>query len=98
MYGSGYPGYTGRGVAGRNFPFYYWPIVFGAGYYGGVHYIDEGRREVSHILSLDRRATYLTPISSTVRLITRHVRVVRRPQFRSRLPRGTPHFGWSRTT
>ncbi|KAL1674519.1 hypothetical protein EV122DRAFT_293377 [Schizophyllum commune] len=45
MYGSGYPGYTGRGVSGRNFPFYYWPIVFGAGYYGGVHYIDEGRRE-----------------------------------------------------
>ena len=92
MYGSGYPGYTGRGVAGRNFPFYYWPIVFGAGYYGGVHYIDEGRREVRRTSLLD--VTHLTPISSTVRLITRLVRAVRRPRFRSRLRPETPHFGW----
>lgn len=28
-YGSGYPGYTGRGVYGRPFPFYYWPVVWG---------------------------------------------------------------------
>ncbi|KAJ6535187.1 hypothetical protein B0H10DRAFT_2144886 [Mycena sp. CBHHK59/15] len=33
-YGSGYPGITGRGVVGRGFPFYFWPLSFGAG--GGI--------------------------------------------------------------
>ncbi|KAF8137692.1 hypothetical protein EV363DRAFT_1318654 [Boletus edulis] len=28
-YGSGYPGVIGRGVAGRGFPFWYWPVVWG---------------------------------------------------------------------
>ncbi|KAG6829781.1 hypothetical protein H0H87_010296 [Tephrocybe sp. NHM501043] len=28
-YGSGYPGITGAGVAGRGFPFYFWPVVWG---------------------------------------------------------------------
>lgn len=28
-YGSGYPGLLGRGVAGRGFPFYFWPLVWG---------------------------------------------------------------------
>ncbi|KAJ7177448.1 hypothetical protein C8R43DRAFT_1118440 [Mycena crocata] len=28
-YGSGYPGYYGRGVAGRGFPFYFWPLSWG---------------------------------------------------------------------
>ncbi|KAG5653451.1 hypothetical protein H0H81_000340 [Sphagnurus paluster] len=28
-YGSGYPGITGRGVAGRGFPFYFWPLAWG---------------------------------------------------------------------
>ncbi|KAG9310001.1 hypothetical protein JVU11DRAFT_10035 [Chiua virens] len=27
-YGSGYPGITGRGVIGRGFPFWFWPIVW----------------------------------------------------------------------
>ncbi|KAF9259595.1 hypothetical protein L218DRAFT_874330 [Marasmius fiardii PR-910] len=30
-YGSGYPGIPGRGVAGRGFPFYFWPVVWGDG-------------------------------------------------------------------
>jgi len=30
MYGSGYPGSPGAGVAGRGFPYYYWPVVFGS--------------------------------------------------------------------
>ncbi len=40
IYGSGYPGTVGRGVAGRGFPFYYWPLVWGglAGY-GGASYL-----------------------------------------------------------
>lgn len=29
VYGSGYPGYYGRGVSGRNFPFVFWPLSFG---------------------------------------------------------------------
>jgi len=28
-YGSGYPGNPGRGVAGRGFPFYFWPLAWG---------------------------------------------------------------------
>ena len=31
IYGSGYPGSTGRGVASRNFPFYFWPLAWGVG-------------------------------------------------------------------
>ncbi|KAI6138580.1 hypothetical protein BKA82DRAFT_4154451 [Pisolithus tinctorius] len=27
-YGSGYPSITGRGVSGRGFPFWYWPVVW----------------------------------------------------------------------
>ncbi|KAK1232627.1 hypothetical protein PQX77_004248 [Marasmius sp. AFHP31] len=29
QYGSGYPGVTGAGVAGRGFPFYFWPVTWG---------------------------------------------------------------------
>ena len=37
-YGSGYPGVAGRGVAGRNFPFVFWPIAWaGAGVGGGAY-------------------------------------------------------------
>ncbi|KAF9259588.1 hypothetical protein L218DRAFT_874410 [Marasmius fiardii PR-910] len=28
-YGSGYPGISSRGVTGRGFPFYFWPVVWG---------------------------------------------------------------------
>ncbi|KAJ7644159.1 hypothetical protein FB45DRAFT_289713 [Roridomyces roridus] len=30
-FGSGYPGLTGRGVATRPFPFFFWPLSFGVG-------------------------------------------------------------------
>ncbi|KAH7929943.1 hypothetical protein BV22DRAFT_1001727 [Leucogyrophana mollusca] len=30
QYGSGYPGVTGRGVAGRGFPFWFWPVIWGS--------------------------------------------------------------------
>ncbi|KAK0202711.1 hypothetical protein DFS33DRAFT_1385080 [Desarmillaria ectypa] len=36
-YGSGYPGTSGRGVAGRGFPFYFWPVVW-----GGAAYLHSG--------------------------------------------------------
>ncbi|KAG2133449.1 hypothetical protein BD769DRAFT_513567 [Suillus cothurnatus] len=29
-YGSGYPGYSGYGVTGRGFPFWFWPVVWGS--------------------------------------------------------------------
>lgn len=29
QYGSGYPGISGRGVAGRGFPFVFWPLAWG---------------------------------------------------------------------
>ncbi|KAK6974988.1 hypothetical protein R3P38DRAFT_3335295 [Favolaschia claudopus] len=31
IYGSGYPGFHTRGVEGRWFPFYFWPLVWGPG-------------------------------------------------------------------
>ncbi|KAJ7513081.1 hypothetical protein B0H11DRAFT_1698348 [Mycena galericulata] len=30
-YGSGYPGFYSRGVSGRGFPFYFWPLAWGTG-------------------------------------------------------------------
>ncbi|KAG2142375.1 hypothetical protein DEU56DRAFT_733692 [Suillus clintonianus] len=42
-YGSGYPGYSSYGVAGRGFPFWYWPVVWGAStnpYYHDPEYGD----------------------------------------------------------
>ncbi|KDQ52173.1 hypothetical protein JAAARDRAFT_62106 [Jaapia argillacea MUCL 33604] len=40
-YGSGYPGTSGLGVAGRGFPFYFWPIVWGGGLgIGGAYLFD----------------------------------------------------------
>ncbi|KAG6331340.1 hypothetical protein ID866_7751 [Astraeus odoratus] len=29
-YGSGYPGIDGRGVSGRGFPFWFWPLIWGS--------------------------------------------------------------------
>lgn len=38
QYGSGYPGQTARGVAGRGFPFYFWPVPWiGAAGIGGAY-------------------------------------------------------------
>ncbi|KXN90331.1 hypothetical protein AN958_04364 [Leucoagaricus sp. SymC.cos] len=36
QYGSGYPGIPGRGVSGRGFPFYFWPITWGTAAVVGV--------------------------------------------------------------
>lgn len=45
VYGSGYPGAAGRGVVGRGFPFYFWPIVWGGAatgaIVGGTHYLHD---------------------------------------------------------
>ncbi|KAJ7738994.1 hypothetical protein B0H16DRAFT_1664614 [Mycena metata] len=40
-YGSGYPGIFGRGVSGRGFPFYFWPISWGdgSGYSANASYL-----------------------------------------------------------
>ncbi|KAJ7202442.1 hypothetical protein C8J57DRAFT_1454889 [Mycena rebaudengoi] len=39
-YGSGYPGISGRGVGGRGFPFYFWPLMWGGGIgYGSNAYL-----------------------------------------------------------
>lgn len=47
QYGSGYPGITGRGVAGRGFPFAFWPLawggVIGAGTGAYLHTSEYGR-------------------------------------------------------
>jgi hypothetical protein len=39
IYGSGYPGLGSRSVAGRNFPFGYWPLVWGVGVGSGIVYL-----------------------------------------------------------
>ncbi|KAF5358619.1 hypothetical protein D9758_007678 [Tetrapyrgos nigripes] len=42
QYGSGYPGYSGRGVSGRGFPYYFWPLTWGSasGYNAASYYHD----------------------------------------------------------
>lgn len=40
-YGSGYPGTTGRGVAGRGFPFFFWPVVWPGGGGGRGAYLHD---------------------------------------------------------
>jgi hypothetical protein len=39
MYGSGYPGYYGPGVAGRGFPFWFWPVIWGGSASAGGDYL-----------------------------------------------------------
>ncbi|EGO04088.1 hypothetical protein SERLA73DRAFT_175836 [Serpula lacrymans var. lacrymans S7.3] len=40
-YGSGYPGISGRGVTGRGFPFWFWPVIWGgAGAGSGAYLVD----------------------------------------------------------
>jgi len=39
QFGSGYPGITGLGVAGRGFPFYFWPLAWGGGFGYGAPYL-----------------------------------------------------------
>ncbi|KAJ4478263.1 hypothetical protein J3R30DRAFT_3290671 [Lentinula aciculospora] len=38
-YGSGYPGVSGRGVASRGFPFFFWPVVWGGAAGGTASYL-----------------------------------------------------------
>ncbi|KZT24819.1 hypothetical protein NEOLEDRAFT_1134485 [Neolentinus lepideus HHB14362 ss-1] len=38
-YGSGYPGIASRGVAGLGFPFFFWPLTWGAGLGYGASYL-----------------------------------------------------------
>ncbi|KAJ4497841.1 hypothetical protein C8R41DRAFT_821308 [Lentinula lateritia] len=38
-YGSGYPGVSGRGVASRGFPFFFWPVVWGGVAGGSASYL-----------------------------------------------------------
>ncbi|KAI0365780.1 hypothetical protein BV20DRAFT_972680 [Pilatotrama ljubarskyi] len=38
-YGSGYPGASGLGVAGRGFPFVFWPVIWGGGLGYGAAYL-----------------------------------------------------------
>ena len=43
VYGSGYPGSPGVGVANRGFPFIFWPVVWGPGFgYGPGYLHDDG--------------------------------------------------------
>ncbi|KAI0715907.1 hypothetical protein C8T65DRAFT_642837 [Cerioporus squamosus] len=39
QYGSGYPGVSGLGTSGRNFPFVFWPLVWGGGLGYGAAYL-----------------------------------------------------------
>ena len=47
QYGSGYPGVNGLGVTGRNFPFVYWPFIWGGGFGYGAAYLHTAHNEVS---------------------------------------------------
>ncbi|KAH9887957.1 hypothetical protein C8Q73DRAFT_195361 [Cubamyces lactineus] len=41
QYGSGYPGIAGRGVGGRNFPFVFWPVIWGGSLGYGAAYLHD---------------------------------------------------------
>ncbi|KAG1725063.1 uncharacterized protein EDB91DRAFT_1169378 [Suillus paluster] len=41
-YGSGYPGYSGYGVAGRGFPFWFWPVVWDGSANQALHNTEYG--------------------------------------------------------
>ena len=65
-YGSGYPGVTGRGVAGRGFPFYFWPLAWGGiADVGTAAYLHSD--EVSRQDSLSFSPTSLSHLSFSVR-------------------------------
>lgn len=57
-YGSGYPGVGTYGVAGRGFPFYFWPVAFGSAGVGGAYYYNH---EVCQSVFQRRRYFILTP-------------------------------------
>ncbi|THU90442.1 hypothetical protein K435DRAFT_728343 [Dendrothele bispora CBS 962.96] len=45
-YGSGYPGVSGLGVSNRGFPFYFWPVTWGAASgYTATHYYHDADSE-----------------------------------------------------
>lgn len=48
QYGSGYPGVSGLGTSGRNFPFVFWPLVWGGGLGYGAAYL-HNTNEVSDL-------------------------------------------------
>ncbi|KAF7764084.1 hypothetical protein Agabi119p4_8621 [Agaricus bisporus var. burnettii] len=53
-YGSGYPGGSSRGVAGLGFPFFFYPVVFGAGAIGGGALIYHEANEYGDIHNTSR--------------------------------------------
>ncbi|KAJ7250843.1 hypothetical protein B0H12DRAFT_1120069 [Mycena haematopus] len=59
-YGSGYPGISGRGVANRGFPFYFWPLSFGVG--GSAAYL-HSNTEYGHADNSSRPGGVMTTAS-----------------------------------
>jgi hypothetical protein len=51
-YGSGYPGEAGHGVAGRGFPFVFWPLAWGGavGLGAAGAYLDSDEVSQYHLL------------------------------------------------
>ena len=47
-YGSGYPGIGGRGVVGRPFPFWFWPVVWSSNASQIQPYLDGTEVSTSH--------------------------------------------------
>ncbi|KAF8316553.1 hypothetical protein DL93DRAFT_2077782 [Clavulina sp. PMI_390] len=68
-YGSGYP-YDGYGsyVSGRGFPFGFWPVYWGGGYYGGDEYGPErnSSRPGGNLTTTRLQSTFWTNISDTL--------------------------------
>ncbi|KAJ7044162.1 hypothetical protein C8F04DRAFT_691203 [Mycena alexandri] len=60
-FGSGYPGISGRGVANRGFPFYFWPLSFGVGAGSGAYLASN--REYGHADNSSRPGGVMTSAS-----------------------------------
>ena len=59
-YGSGYPGLTNqRGVSNLNFPFFFWPLVWGGAAFHGPAYLDD--TEVRHSFEIKQFNEVLIP-------------------------------------
>lgn len=91
-YGSGFPGTTGGlGVGNRNFPFVYWPLVWGGGLGYGAAYLHT--HEVSHAFPYTHtHAQFVTTSFSMVTRITQVGLADRRHKQRSSPPRPIQPF------
>ena len=90
-YGSGYPGVGGLGVANRNFPFVYWPFIWGGGFGYGAAYLHDREVSTARFRSFYRACTSRhIPVSNIALPSTANRTTPRAPVVPSRKPLSLP--------